>query len=313
MTNANKNDPTREKIENDVNYYAVLGLSHTASADEIKKAYRKMAKKYHPDINKNDEAELMFVKIQKANDILTDAQLKAEFDGIMKAKLFNQQRLEGMNENRKKLREQLEEKERLAKRMKMNNNDDVDFVENKEATVASSKIPKPTNLKKQAEQIRERGGYDALYKRSHEKQKEKQIHAQRAATKPVDVIVKWSKSGVMKDKIVDEQTLKDIFETLFGPTVSVTKIDKKRKAIISFASGLHAQSAAEYWNGNNSTEYHFDVKLAPSIGSDNSILTTPREDKLDYESATLMRIKQKAEEQKKREEMLRKLQKEQQE
>ena len=47
-------------------YYEVLGLSKGASSDEIKKAYRKLAKKYHPDVNKAKDAEEKFKEINEA-------------------------------------------------------------------------------------------------------------------------------------------------------------------------------------------------------------------------------------------------------
>ena len=49
-------------------YYEVLGLQKGASDDEIKKAYRKLSKKYHPDINKEPDAEAKFKEISEAYD-----------------------------------------------------------------------------------------------------------------------------------------------------------------------------------------------------------------------------------------------------
>lgn len=56
--------------------YEVLGVSKSASADEIKSAYRKLARKYHPDLNKEPGAEEKFKEVQEAYDILSDADKK---------------------------------------------------------------------------------------------------------------------------------------------------------------------------------------------------------------------------------------------
>ncbi|MDE6444739.1 MAG: DnaJ domain-containing protein, partial [Muribaculaceae bacterium] len=62
-------------------YYDVLGVSKSASADEIKKAYRKMAIKYHPDKNPGDkEAEEKFKEAAEAYDVLSDADKRAKYD-----------------------------------------------------------------------------------------------------------------------------------------------------------------------------------------------------------------------------------------
>lgn len=61
-------------------YYEVLGLSKSSSKDEIKKAYRKLAKRYHPDKNKENGAEERFKEIQEAYDILSDDQKRSAYD-----------------------------------------------------------------------------------------------------------------------------------------------------------------------------------------------------------------------------------------
>ena len=61
-------------------YYATLGVDKNASADEIKRAYRKLAKQYHPDVNKEPGAEEKFKEINEAYDVLGDEQKKARYD-----------------------------------------------------------------------------------------------------------------------------------------------------------------------------------------------------------------------------------------
>lgn len=67
-------------MANKRDYYEVLGLSKGASDDDIKKAYRKLAKKYHPDVNKEAGAEEKFKEINEAYSVLTDPQKKAAYD-----------------------------------------------------------------------------------------------------------------------------------------------------------------------------------------------------------------------------------------
>ena len=61
-------------------YYEVLGLSKGASDDEIKKAFRKLAKQYHPDINKAPDAEAKFKEINEAYEVLSDPQKRQTYD-----------------------------------------------------------------------------------------------------------------------------------------------------------------------------------------------------------------------------------------
>ena len=62
-------------------YYEVLGVPKTAADEEIKKAYRKLARQYHPDRNPGDkQAETHFKEIQDAYDVLSDKQKREQYD-----------------------------------------------------------------------------------------------------------------------------------------------------------------------------------------------------------------------------------------
>lgn len=64
-----------------IDYYKVLGISKTASQDEIRKAYRKLARKYHPDLNPNDKsAQQKFQQINEANEVLSDPEKRKKYD-----------------------------------------------------------------------------------------------------------------------------------------------------------------------------------------------------------------------------------------
>ena len=64
-------------------YYSTLGVKKTATADEIRKAFRKLARKYHPDVNPNDKkAEEKFKEISEANDVLSDEKKRKIYDQL---------------------------------------------------------------------------------------------------------------------------------------------------------------------------------------------------------------------------------------
>ncbi|MFC7677686.1 DnaJ domain-containing protein [Paenibacillus sp. GCM10028914] len=64
-----------------MNYYQILGVEHTAERQEIREAYRRLAKKHHPDVNQNNpEASQMFQKVHEAYRILSDERLRVDYD-----------------------------------------------------------------------------------------------------------------------------------------------------------------------------------------------------------------------------------------
>ncbi|CAN5407837.1 J domain-containing protein [soil metagenome] len=64
-----------------IDYYKVLGIDKSASPEDIKKAYRKLARKHHPDLNPNDkEANKLFQQINEANEVLSDAENRKKYD-----------------------------------------------------------------------------------------------------------------------------------------------------------------------------------------------------------------------------------------
>src|SRR5262245_47467324 len=63
-------------------YYQTLNVPRSAAADEIKKAYRRLARKYHPDVSKEKDAEAKFKEVQEAYEVLKDPEKRAAYDQL---------------------------------------------------------------------------------------------------------------------------------------------------------------------------------------------------------------------------------------
>lgn len=71
-------------------YYRILGVDKKASADDIKKAYRRLARKYHPDVSKEPDAAERMAEINEANTVLSDPERRAAYDELGDASRFQQ-------------------------------------------------------------------------------------------------------------------------------------------------------------------------------------------------------------------------------
>lgn len=76
---------------NHKDYYKVMGLKHDATEKDIKTAYRRLARKYHPDLNKEPDAEEKFKELGEAYDVLRDPEKRKTYDAYMREGVFNQQ------------------------------------------------------------------------------------------------------------------------------------------------------------------------------------------------------------------------------
>ncbi|MFZ0789974.1 MAG: DnaJ domain-containing protein, partial [Chromatiaceae bacterium] len=63
-------------------YYKTLGVARDASQDEIKRAYRRLARKFHPDVSKETDAEARFKEVNEANAVLGDPEKRAAYDAL---------------------------------------------------------------------------------------------------------------------------------------------------------------------------------------------------------------------------------------
>ena len=102
-----------------VDYYAILGVGPQFTRSELKKAYLKLALKYHPDKNKGSEAaQKRFQEVVKAYDTLRNDEERAQYDARLRGKQLRLQREREMDGKRKRMKETLELREKAHKRRK---------------------------------------------------------------------------------------------------------------------------------------------------------------------------------------------------
>lgn len=104
-------------MDNNLNYYELLGVSEDASEDEIKTAYKKQMKKWHPDINKDANAVTISARINEAKEILLDPVKRYEYDEYLKNKInenYNRY-TQRKNNEKQKSKEKTYQDEKLTK------------------------------------------------------------------------------------------------------------------------------------------------------------------------------------------------------
>ncbi len=87
-------------------YYATLGVAKSASDKEIKQAFRKLARKYHPDVNPGDKsAEARFKELNEANEVLGDPEKRKKYDELgANWRMYEQAQQSGQGDRRQSLR-----------------------------------------------------------------------------------------------------------------------------------------------------------------------------------------------------------------
>lgn len=276
--------------------YELLNVPSTADSKTIKKAYRKKALSCHPDKNPdNPRAAELFQQLSKALEVLTDAAARAAYDQVLKARQAAQARTRELDNKRKKLKEDLEAKERACK------DSDVNSVD------ASAK------LLQEIERLRKEGS----------RQLQEEIELLKKKITEENQSCNAEKHGIMKFprlkarwKVVKEANnnggytendLWNIFRKHGDVTCLVMSSKKRGSAIIEFRTVEAAQSAYELETGHSDnpltltwlegqpkldTAKHDPLanqtsKGPPPIPEEGSTITSR-----DYESIVLMKLRQ---------------------
>ncbi|CAG8505606.1 3882_t:CDS:2 [Ambispora gerdemannii] len=109
-----------DKEFEDIDYYDFLGVNYNSTLEDIEKAYRKKARKHHPDKNREnpEAATKIFHQVSKVFELLSDPIKKLEYDNARKARVAAKKRYEALDAKRKVMKEDLEENERVARQKK---------------------------------------------------------------------------------------------------------------------------------------------------------------------------------------------------
>ncbi|PWW78807.1 DnaJ-domain-containing protein [Tuber magnatum] len=283
-----ESDAASYATTSETDFYELLQLpsSNTPLTPSLlRKSYRKASLKWHPDKNPSPEAAEIFHLLSIAYDVLSDPATRAAYDNARNARLARKRRNEAFDVNRKRMQEELESRERGAKKART---DGEDAEEQFRQQLEKLKAEGAELRRKREEAIRAAA--------AEEREKEDEAMADsRFSEIDRTLRVRWKRKG---NEHVDEQHLRSIFSkygAIQDCVVPPTKPDKEKKlksALIVFTSIVAAHTAIHntldpglkdlVWaSGKEPDISHNHPTPKPSTSSPNP----------DYESITLMRMR----------------------
>jgi len=233
---------TVQDIKDDADYYGMLGVEVGASKAEIAKAYKHRALKLHPDKNPDDpDAAQKFQEVKKAYEILMDDKVREAFNNLMRARQERKKRNENMDAKRRKMKEELEEREERARKGRQEEEDAKrEFQRELARLKAEMQKLKETQQKKQQEE---------LQRKAAAVESESQTPSHLSCT----LKVLWDR------KISDysKEKLTEIFQ-MFGTLDYIVVGTKKTKgnAIVGFKEQNAARLAASQHLGEPGNSLH---------------------------------------------------------
>ncbi|XP_067310960.1 dnaJ homolog subfamily C member 17 [Pseudorasbora parva] len=282
---------TKELLEMDL--YALLGIESTATEKQIKKAYRQRALSCHPDKNPdNPKAAELFHQLSQALEVLTDAAAKAAYDKVRAAKKQAEERNRKLDDKRKKIKLDLEARERQAETVKT---EEVKVTRTLEEEIARLREEGSRELQEQQRLIREQ-----IQRETHAHTDSSTGHQDSKDVTP-KLKLKWKcKKDDAGNAGYSHECLQNLFQK-YGDVLNVLISSKKKgSAVVEFASVRAADLAIKNeigLTGNPLKITWLEGQSAPTSHIDNtegvynasqSCLRSER----DYESVVLMRLRQ---------------------
>lgn len=218
-----------------VNYYEHLGLHNSATIEEIEKAHRNQALKYHPDKNPTKEARDKFEEMQTAYEVLKDPTKKKAFDNILAAKLEDIKRYEKQSKQKRQMAEDLLRREEENARSKIKEQQKA-YHTQYEARIAR---------KQQIEELQTEA-------RHHKK-----------STQHYTVLIKWRHKSKL---LYTKENLKQIF-IQYGRIDDVVPVDGKHRAYIMFT---YKESVAKLLGDSEKFTDEFKFKAMKDVKVDES-------------------------------------------